>query len=85
MVLLFVQAGEAIDVTLRLLLEFRLNTNTCQRSSFILLLQHKSFKIITQGKNRVPFLVPDFNLPLSTSSKSRDFHRSISREEMVHA
>ena len=73
MVLLFVQAGEPIDVTLRLLLEFRLNINTYQPYSFIFLLQHRSFKIITQGKTRVPFLVPDFNLALSTSSKSRDF------------
>ena len=76
MVFLFVREGVAIDITLKLL-EFRLNINTCRRTSFILLLQHKSLKL-SRKENSTTNFGSKCNLVLvHLVSKSRNFHPRI--------
>ena len=54
MVLLFVRERVTIDITLELL-EFRLNINTCRRTSFIMLLQHRSLKLSRKENSTTSF------------------------------
>ena len=76
MLFLFVPEGVTIDITLKLI-EFRLNINTCRRTSLIPLLQHRSL-IISRKENSTASFGSKGNLVLvHLVSKSRNFHPTI--------